>query len=78
MSGTVPPLSLYGFMAWRGTAVLSVYSFGLKFLPDDLKERPDVLLRCMQCGFLLLPTETVTSVKSELSEGTNYLAPTVL
>jgi len=39
MSGTVPPLSLYGFMAWRGTAVLYMHFFGLKFLSDDLKER---------------------------------------
>jgi len=30
---------------------------------------------CMQCGFLLLLTETVTSVKSELSEDTKYLDP---
>jgi len=46
MSGAVPPLSLYGFMAWRGTAVLYMHSFGLKFLSADLMERhstvPDV------------------------------------
>jgi hypothetical protein len=46
MNGTVPPLSVYGFIAWRGTAVLHVHSFGLKFLSDDLKERhstvPDI------------------------------------
>jgi hypothetical protein len=39
MSGTVRPLSLYGFMAWRGTAVLYMHFFGLKFPSDDLKER---------------------------------------
>jgi hypothetical protein len=38
MSEAVPPPSLCGFIAWRGTAVLYVHSFGLKFLSDDLKE----------------------------------------
>jgi len=43
MSGAVPPLSLYGFMAWKGTAVLYMHSFGLKFLSDDLTERHSIV-----------------------------------
>jgi len=81
-SGTVPLLSLCGFMAWRGTAVFYMHFFGLKFLSDDegkaLSCDRCLVSSCMQCGFLLLPTETITSVKSELSEGPKYLALSVL